>query len=153
MRMLELKIPPPLAAALMGLAMWAAGRAMPAVNIDATVRLPIALLCALFGVTVAVSGFSAFRRAGTTVSPTNPDGASAVVTGGIFRYTRNPMYLGLTSVLTGWAVWLSVPWLLLGPIVFVLFITRFQILPEERVMSSNFGRDYDDYRKRVRRWL
>jgi protein-S-isoprenylcysteine O-methyltransferase Ste14 len=63
------------------------------------------------------------------------------------------MYLGLTAVLVGWAVWLSVPWLFVGPAALMLFLTRFQIIPEERVMSAKFGRDYDDYRKRVRRWL
>ena len=75
------------------------------------------------------------------------------MTRGIFGYTRNPMYVGLTAVLLGWAVWLSVPCVFLGPIVLVLFLLRFQIVPEERAMSSKFGRDYDEYRKRVRRWL
>jgi protein-S-isoprenylcysteine O-methyltransferase Ste14 len=103
--------------------------------------------------TVAILGSWAFRKAKTTVSPINPEKASSVVTGGIYSYTRNPMYVGLTAVLVGWAVWLSVPWLFLGPVAFMLFVTRFQIVPEERVMSSKFGRDYDDYRKRVRRWL
>jgi protein-S-isoprenylcysteine O-methyltransferase Ste14 len=75
------------------------------------------------------------------------------VTGGIFRYTRNPMYVGFTSLLVGWACYLSVPWLLFEPIAFAIFITRFQIIPEERVMSVKFGQDYTDYRQRVRRWL
>jgi protein-S-isoprenylcysteine O-methyltransferase Ste14 len=52
-----------------------------------------------------------------------------------------------------WTIWLSVPWVMLGPVVFMLYLTRFQIIPEERAMSSKFGRDYDDYCKRVRRWL
>ena len=52
-----------------------------------------------------------------------------------------------------WAVYLSTPLALLGPLVFVLYITRFQIAPEERVLGRIFGRDYDDYRARVRRWL
>ena len=63
------------------------------------------------------------------------------------------MYLGLTALLVGWAAWLSVLWVFLGPVAFMLYLTRFQIIPEERVMSSKFGRDYDEYRKRVRRWL
>jgi protein-S-isoprenylcysteine O-methyltransferase Ste14 len=63
------------------------------------------------------------------------------------------MYIGLTALLVGWAVWLSVPWTMLGPVAFMLYLTRFQIIPEERAMSSKFGRDYDDYRQRVRRWL
>jgi hypothetical protein len=73
MRALELKIPPPLAAGLLGLAMWAAARALPAVDFDVATRLPIAILCPLFGGIVAVSAFWAFRRARTTVSPTKPE--------------------------------------------------------------------------------
>jgi protein-S-isoprenylcysteine O-methyltransferase Ste14 len=63
------------------------------------------------------------------------------------------MYVGLTALLLGWTVWLSSPWLILGPVAFMLFLTRFQIIPEERVMSSKFGRAYNQYRQRVRRWL
>ena len=63
------------------------------------------------------------------------------------------MYVGLTSVLVGWAIWLSAPWVILGPVTLMLYLTRFQIVPEERVMSSKFGRDYAQYRERVRRWL
>lgn len=76
-----------------------------------------------------------------------------MVTGGVYRLTRNPMYVGLTLLLTTWAVWLAVPWTFLGPVVFALFTHCFQILPEERVMSAKFGRAYEDYRRRVRRWL
>jgi protein-S-isoprenylcysteine O-methyltransferase Ste14 len=103
--------------------------------------------------TVALLGIWAFRHAKTTVDPIHPEAASSVVTGGIFSQTRNPMYLGLVALLLGWAVWLAVPWVFLGPPALMLFLLRFQILPEECVMSSKFGRDYDDYRKRVRRWL
>jgi protein-S-isoprenylcysteine O-methyltransferase Ste14 len=153
MRALELKIPPPIAAVLFGAAMWGAAYLLPAIQLTGPWRSIIARACALFGLTVAILGFWAFHKAKTTVSPTNPEKASSVVTGGVYNYTRNPMYIGLTAVLLGWAVWLSVPWVFLGPVAFVLFVTRFQIVPEERVMSSKFGRDYDDYRKRVRRWL
>jgi len=104
-------------------------------------------------VLVAGSGMLAFRRAKTTINPVQIDAASSVVSNGVFRYTRNPMYVGLTAALTSWAVWLAVPWTLLGPVVFALFIHRFQILPEERVMSARFGREYDEYRLRVRRWM
>jgi len=110
-------------------------------------------VCAGFGVIVAILGVWAFRQAKTTVNPVTPEKASSVVTGGIYSYTRNPMYVGLTAVLVGWAIWLSVPLAIVGPAAFMLYMTRFQIIPEERVMSSKFGRDYDDYRKRVRRWL
>ena len=153
MRALELKVPPPLVAVLFGLAMWLAARQLPAVDLTGQWRLLFTGICAGFGVSVALLGFLALSQANTTINPVNPEKASAVVTGGVYNYTRNPMYVGLTGLLVGWAIWLSVPWLVLGPVAFMLYLTRFQIIPEERAMSSKFGRDYDEYRKRVRRWL
>lgn len=153
MRALELKIPPPIAALLVGVAMWVAASLLPAVNLAGRWRLLSVGLCAGFGVTVALLGVWAFRQARTTINPLSPEKASSVVTSGIYDYTRNPMYVGLTAALTAWAIWLSVPWVFLGPVALLLYLTRFQIIPEERVMSSKFGRDYDRYRERVRRWL
>ena len=146
-------MPPPIAAVLVGLAMWWTARLLPAVHFAGPLRLMVAAAFAIFGLTVAILGVRAFRHAKTTVSPVNPEAASSVVTNGIYRRTRNPMYVGLTALLLGWAVWLSVPWVFLGPLILMLFLTRFQVIPEERVMSAKFGRDYDDYRKSVRRWL
>ena len=153
MRALELRIPPPIAALLVGLAMWWTAHLLPVARLAGPLRVTIAGACAVFGLLGPVLGSWAFRRARTTVNPIHPEAASSVVTGGVYRYTRNPMYAGLTAILVGWAFWLSVPWVFLGPVALMLFLTRFQIIPEERVMSSKFGREYDDYRKRVRRWL
>jgi protein-S-isoprenylcysteine O-methyltransferase Ste14 len=153
MQALELKVPPPIAALLAGVAMWVTARLLPAIHVASHQRLPLAVICAALGVIVALLGFSALSQANTTINPVNPEKASAVVTGGIYRYTRNPMYLGLTALLVAWTIWLSVPWVIIGPVAFMLYLTRFQIIPEERIMSSKFGRDYDEYRQRVRRWL
>jgi protein-S-isoprenylcysteine O-methyltransferase Ste14 len=153
MQTLELKVPPPIVAVLVGAAMWVTAYLLPAVHRPSPTSFVIACVCAAFGVTIALLGVWAFRRAKTTVNPAIPENASSVVTGGIYRYTRNPMYVGLTAVLLGWAIRLSVPWVFLGPVAFMLYMTRFQIIPEERIMSSKFGRAYDDYRQRVRRWL
>lgn len=153
MKALENKIPPPFVALLTGVAMWRVAKWLPAVSIHPYLHYGLAAMISLFALLVAGSAMLAFRRAKTTINPVQIETASQVVTGGIFRYTRNPMYVGLTAMLTSWAVWLSAPWTLLGPVVFVLFTNRFQIIPEERVMSAKFGRDYDEYRQRVRRWL
>lgn len=133
--------------------MWVTAIALPADRVAGGWRLPLAVFCAALGVLVALLGFSALSQANTTINPVNPEKASAVVTGGIYRFTRNPMYVGLTALLIAWTIWLSEPWALLGPIAFMLYMTRFQIIPEERAMSSKFGRAYDEYRNRVRRWL
>ena len=82
-----------------------------------------------------------------------PQAASSLVVAGVYKITRNPMYLGLSLVLVGWAVFLWSAWALLGPVVFVAYISRFQIAPEERVLASLFGSEYSAYKTKVRRWL
>jgi len=102
---------------------------------------------------IGSAGMVSFWRAKTTMNPTKADAVSSLVTGGVFRFTRNPMYLSLLLYLLAWAVYLS-SWLalLLLP-AFVLYINRFQIRPEERALSSLFGSEYAAYKGRVRRWL
>jgi len=82
-----------------------------------------------------------------------PEKASSLVTTGIYRFTRNPMYLGLLFVLFAWAVFLASVWALLGPVAFVFYIDRFQIAPEEAILAGMFGAAYTEYKARVRRWL
>ena len=153
MRTLENKIPPPIVAAVVAGAMWALARITPAIALDHLVRPIIAGAFVGFGVCIAAMGMIAFRRARTTINPVKIEEASSMVTAGIYSRTRNPMYVGLVCLLLAWTVFLSSPAALAGPIVFVLFTTRFQIIPEERVLTSKFGREYNDYQARVRRWL
>jgi protein-S-isoprenylcysteine O-methyltransferase Ste14 len=108
---------------------------------------------AAIGVAVALSGVLAFRRAQTTVNPLKPETSAALVSTGVYSFTRNPMYLGMVLGLFAWAVYLSSVWSLLGPVVFALYITRFQIIPEERVLDRLFGASFAAYKRRVRRWL
>jgi protein-S-isoprenylcysteine O-methyltransferase Ste14 len=117
------------------------------------VRGVAAVLGVAGGLAVSLAGVIEFRRARTTVHPLRPERASALVSGGIYRFTRNPMYVGMLTTLLGWAAWLAAPWALLGPVAFVAFIGRFQIAPEERVLQRLFGADYEAYTRRVRRWL
>ena len=102
---------------------------------------------------IDVGSVLTFRRARTTVNPLRPANASALVTTGPFALSRNPMYVGMATLLAGWAAWLGTPWALTGLVAFVAWITRFQILPEERVLAQRFGAAFDAYRGRVRRWL
>ncbi len=82
-----------------------------------------------------------------------PQSATSLVSSGVYRQTRNPMYVGLLLVVVAWAVLLSAPWTLLGPLCFVAYIGRYQIAPEERVLAGLFGSEYAAYQARVRRWL
>ena len=155
MSALELKIPPPLVAAAVAGCMYAAAVLLPApvLALPPGVRVGMALALAAVGAGFDVAGLLAFRKARTTVNPLTPHRSVAVVSTGVYRLTRNPMYLGLALILLGLAVYLASPWVLLGPLVFAAYITRFQIVPEERALQARFGAAYTAYRARVRRWL
>lgn len=153
MTTLELKVPPPIVAALAAAAMGGLAWVTPALAWPRPLRGSLAALLVVAGVAMALAGVLEFRRARTTVHPLRPERASTLVHGGVYRVTRNPMYLGMLAVLLGWAAWLAAPWALLGPAAFVAFIGRFQITPEERVLRRLFGAEYDAYTRRVRRWI
>lgn len=153
MHFLELKVPPPIVAILIGVAMWFASRSGPALDLPLFVRIVAFAAISLVGGATALAGNLAFRRAQTTVNPFRPQNTSALVVSGVYRFTRNPMYLGLLLVVVGWTAFLCSAVALLGPIAFVAYITRFQILPEERTLLAKFGADYSAYLARVRRWL
>ena len=154
---LELKIPPPVVAALTAAAMWAAsqwsGPGGPLDGLPADWRLAATLAVALVGAGFDVGGVLGFLRAKTTVNPMKPERSAALVTSGLYRITRNPMYLGMALLLLAWALYLASATALLGPLVFMLYITRFQIRPEERALSARFGGEFASYCARVRRWL
>jgi protein-S-isoprenylcysteine O-methyltransferase Ste14 len=149
----ELKLPPPLLASLAGGIMWLAARPLPALALDWPGQQALAMALAVSGVLLDLSAAIAFYRARTTINPLNPDNTSAMVTGGIYRYSRNPMYLGLLLMLSGWALYLAHPLAWLGLPLFVLGLTRLQILPEERILSEKFGAHYAAYTAAVRRWI
>lgn len=133
--------------------MWGLAQFPPYWEIDPLVRYIISAVVTAIGVTFAVAGFIAFGLAKTTINPMQPGKASALVSTGIYRITRNPMYVGLFCVLLAWAFFLQSLWALVGPVVFFLWINYLQIVPEERVLSKLFGEEYSKYQRRVRRWL
>ena len=153
MKSLELKIPPPVVALLCAAAMYAIGRAAPTTAFAAAVPTPCIALPALLGLSADLAGVWAFHRHRTTVNPLTPQKSSAVVQTGIYRFTRNPMYLGMALLLTAWALWLGCWLALLGLPAFVLYITAFQIKPEERILLAKFGAPYQSYLQRTRRWI
>jgi protein-S-isoprenylcysteine O-methyltransferase Ste14 len=150
---LELKIPPVVVwistAALMGGAAWA----QPYGSFQIPARVIVAVLLAIAGVVISVLGVVAFRRRQTTVNPLKPETASALVVAGIYRHTRNPMYVGLGLILVGWGIFLKNALALIFVPAFVLYMNRFQIRPEERALARIFGPEFAAYQSRVRRWL
>ena len=150
---LELRIPPPAVALLLAIAMWLAAYALGGLAFTLPGRRAITIVLAVLGIAISVAGVVSFRRARTTVNPTRPDTASTLVATGIYGFTRNPMYLGLFLVLAGWAAYLANAAALAGPLLFALYIDRFQIVPEERALATKFGAAFDTYRRQTRRWI
>lgn len=152
MSSLELKVPPPVVGLAAMAAMYGISRIDPSIPAGADHAFA-ATIIALGGLGVDIAGILAFRRAKTTVNPLKPDNTTSLVVTGVYRITRNPMYSGLLLLLVAWAVYLASPWSLVGPLAFVLFINRFQITPEERILEQRFGDDFLRYKKKVKRWL
>ncbi|MBU2071736.1 MAG: isoprenylcysteine carboxylmethyltransferase family protein [Gammaproteobacteria bacterium] len=153
MQALELKIPPVVLVALFALAMWVVTPWLPALALPVGWRLLLAGFFAAAGVAIALAGVLAFRRANTTVDPRVPEQSSSLVVRGIYRYSRNPMYVGFLLLLTALGCYLmSAAAFALLPL-FVWYMNRFQIAPEERFLRQKFGADYQAYCKSVRRWL
>lgn len=151
--MLKTRIPPPVYAVLTALAMWALDSYVPILQLLAAPwhrfglgLIALALLADLWSLWL-------FLRARTTPNPMKPQNSSHLVTSGLYRYTRNPMYLGMLIMLVGWAIYLGSlsPWLMLP--LFVWVINTQQILPEEAFLAQKFGASYQVYRQSVPRWL
>lgn len=150
---LENRIPPPVVATVVAAWMWLISGLSPTWVVDRRLSIGVALVFSTAGLVVVAWAVFGFRRARTTINPRKPEQASSLVAAGVYRYTRNPMYLGFAAMLLALAACLASPLALLGPAAFVLFIDRFQITPEERALSGKFGAEFQAYRDRVRRWL
>lgn len=150
---LDHRIPPPVVGAVVAAAMWGVSAIGPQLALPAGVKYAIVGLLVAAGITFDVLGLLAFRRWRTTVNPLRPERASAIVCDGVYRVTRNPMYVGMALLLLAWAVSLAALLPLAGPVLFVAYITRFQIQPEERALARRFPEEYAAYAARVRRWL
>jgi protein-S-isoprenylcysteine O-methyltransferase Ste14 len=148
---LELKVPPAALVLLFAAAMWIATRSRPGYAFG-TFRI-VALLLFGLGISFCVAGVAAFRKAQTTVDPTTPAAAVRIVTRGVYRISRNPMYVGFLLLLFGWAVFLAHPFGFAFPTFFVVYLNRFQIGPEERALGRKFGPAYHAYRRSTPRWL
>jgi protein-S-isoprenylcysteine O-methyltransferase Ste14 len=150
---LESRIPPPVVALVVAFAMRMLSGAIPLLAVPDVVALCVAAALGIAGVSIEASAVVAMVRARTTVDPIHPRRASTLVVDGVFRFTRNPIYLGDLLLLLAWAAYLMSPGAASLCLIFVLYIDRFQIRPEERALSELFGARYDEYRSRVRRWL
>lgn len=149
---MDLKIPPLVILLVSALAQIELADYLPIYSFG-TLPLWIPILWWAIGCVVMLLGVVEFRRKQTTVNPMKPDEATALVTSGIFKYTRNPMYLGMTLVLVGGTFYWSEVSTWIAVIFFIAYIHYFQIKPEERMVEQKFGESFQTYKANVRRWL
>lgn len=153
MSYLTLKVPPAAQFILIVLAMYGMSRLSIALHFSLAGSTWLAIGFAVIGLGLGAMGVAEFKKAQTTANPQAPEKAAALVTSGVYQYSRNPMYLGLTIILFGWGLYLSSLLVFSLIAVFVLYMSRFQIQAEEQVMAQKFGTHYQDYLIQVRRWI
>ena len=153
MNALALKVPPVAQVIITAAAMYGVSKMVPALTFSLNGSTALAVGLGVMGMSLGVMGVTQFRKAQTTPNPQALEKVSSLVTSGIYRYSRNPMYLGLVLILLGWAFYLShfLAFVLLP--IFILYMTRFQIQPEEQMMARKFGKTYQAYLNKVRRWI
>jgi len=136
---LELKVPPAVVVVIAAAGMWGVSQVSPDLHFSFSDAAWLSTGIAMVGILISILGVTEFRGAGTTVDPRVPEQSDSLVTSGVYRHSRNPMYTGFLLALAGWGMFLgSLPSLLFIP-AFVVYMNRFQIIPEERFMRANFG--------------
>lgn len=146
-------LPPPAVVIIIGALMWGADRLLPLFRFEAALRLPVAFGLLATGVVLMVAAVISFIAARTTINPLRPARASHLITSGVFRLSRNPIYLGDLLLLAAYAVWLGNICNILFLLIFFTYIQRFQIAPEEQALTQLFGENYRAYCASVRRWI
>ena len=148
---IKTKIPPPIVALAFGFLIAYTKDEFPRIHIGMEKILGSAVI--ISGIIVLASAVVLFKKNKTTVTPLNPSKSTKLVTGGIYKYSRNPMYLGLSFLLSGLSI-------LVNPIggfifipLFIIYLNFFQIIPEENAMTDLFEKEFLEYKKSVRRWI
>ena len=150
---MKLIIPPPIYGLTFFAGMWSLNSLLPQFSFSFIAQKPLATIVIIMGLTIDVIAIISFIKIKTTINPRSPQNTNQLVTAGLYRYSRNPMYLGLLLLLFGAALWLGNPANVFLLLLFLLLITLFQIKPEEKILCEKFGSNYRHYCEKVRRWL
>ena len=145
------KIPPPIVTFFFGLCIYLSRPYFP--EFSFSILNSLSTISFVLGITVFATAVSSFKRQNTTVNPISIEKASSLVVNGVFKYSRNPMYLGMLFILLGLTFKFNLIGGLLFTSLFMIFISKFQIKPEEAAMEKLFDQEWKDYIKNVRRWL
>lgn len=150
---MKTRLPPPVVLLIAGAGVWIIDRIFPALRIDREGQAAIAIMVALIAVGIMLAAAVWFFRYQTTVNPLSPERASRLITQGPFALSRNPIYLADAFLLVAWMVWVGNPAGIIMLPAFVLYLTHYQIRPEEQALASRFGEEYRAYCRRTRRWI
>ena len=150
---MKLKIPPAIQVLIFASLMWLIRIVTAIKHVEFEYQILISWLFFGIGAFIGIIAVYSFRKASTTVDPINPDKTSSLVTQGIYKYTRNPMYLGMLFILFAIAIRLGSVYACIVLPLYVWYITSFQIKPEEEVLMKLFRNDFTNYKKTVRRWI
>ena len=145
------KIPPPLVTLVFGLGIYFSRFLSPIIEFENS--LILSLISLIIGLFILISAAREFRSSKTTINPLKPEQATSLVTAGIFRFSRNPMYLGMVFILSSLAISFNI----IGGVIFIalfcVYITVYQIIPEEIAMKKIFSQEFESYMKSTRRWM
>ena len=149
--MIQNKIPPPIVTLFFGLCIYFSRDYF--LSYEYKLLDILSYMCYFIGLCILILAVNSFKKQSTTVNPIKIENASSLVTSGVFEYSRNPMYLGMALILLGLALMFNMIGGILFTLLFTIYITKFQIKPEEEVMERLFGEDFLKYKKNVRMWL
>ena len=148
---IKTKFPPPLVALTFGFLINYTKNIFPKIEIKNENFFGSIMI--ISGFIIILSAIILFKKYKTTITPLNPSNATKLINGGIYKFSRNPMYLGLLLVLLGISFMINIiGGFLLIPL-FILYLNLFQIIPEENAMVDLFKDEFLDYKKNVRRWI
>ena len=148
---MKTKIPPPILALVMIVLIYLSSFFIESTTFNYQGSLSVLVL--ILGLACAIPSFKLFARYKTTISPLKPSEATALVTEGMYRYSRNPMYLGLLLLTIASTIWFGTWFGIIINILFIFLINFLQIIPEEEALLEIFGEEYEEYKKNVRRWI
>ena len=148
---IKTKFPPPLVALTFGLLIYYTENIFPKIEIKNEIIFGSFMI--ISGLIIILSAIILFKKYQTTISPLNPSNATKLITNGIYKFSRNPMYLGLLSVLLGISIIINLVGGFFFILLFILYINLFQIIPEENAMVDLFKDEFLEYKKNVRRWI
>ena len=146
-----IKIPPPLIVLTLIISIYFSSKKIDLINIP--LQLEISFFILSLGTLVFINPVLKFIKSKTTINPIQFEETNRLVTSGIFKYSRNPMYLGMLMIIISTSIFYLNIYSILTPFLFIFWINKFQIKREEVFLTEKFGKEYLSYKNKTRRWL